>query len=550
MTAAARAPEHRREAPQGRDRARGRRRRRAPSAGWSASGRTRALLLAGATPVDCSADGAGLRGRAAGTRSAADAARADAHQGGPGHDGGRPRGAAAAARPAGRGVGRAIIVRASTCGREGKQLLRRLLPDLIDPRPARSTEDGVRPADRGVASGPAAAVGGGAAPAGGAAGSGITGVDVGRALAGPPPRGAPARTSGCGRCCSTSSGSDGSRGRRPADAAGALVRRGRRAVGPALRDPCFRGAATARRWTLCSRAAMDRTGRPDTVQASCSAGSTTEPVRAVTGVGRRSTTARSIGYPRLPAVAVRRPGTVLVTPCGRSTPPPIPTTRAAGSSGGSPCTASRSCAREGVDFVFNTPNDQSRPGYLKMGWQLVGKLTPWVQPSSLGSLPAIARSREPAGHWGEPTVVGATAAEVFADEGATEQLLATLPPDDSRLRTRSRRRTCAGATTTTARLPRASRSGLTLPRAPPASGFAAAARPWRPRSARSCARGTIGLASAADPGDGEADRCRLRAAPGRPPRWMAAVPLPGTGPTFVWRDLQSTTFPPVRRSGT
>jgi GNAT superfamily N-acetyltransferase len=28
---------------------------------------------------------------------------------------------------------------------------------------------------------------------------------------------------------------------------------------------------------------------------------------------------------------------------------------------------------EGVDFVFNTPNDQSRPGYLKMGWHLVAR---------------------------------------------------------------------------------------------------------------------------------------------------------------------------------
>lgn len=26
------------------------------------------------------------------------------------------------------------------------------------------------------------------------------------------------------------------------------------------------------------------------------------------------------------------------------------------------------------DFIFNTPNDQSRPGYLKMGWQTSGKL--------------------------------------------------------------------------------------------------------------------------------------------------------------------------------
>ena len=29
---------------------------------------------------------------------------------------------------------------------------------------------------------------------------------------------------------------------------------------------------------------------------------------------------------------------------------------------------------EGVDFLFNTPNSQSLPGYLKMGWQVVGKV--------------------------------------------------------------------------------------------------------------------------------------------------------------------------------
>ena len=32
------------------------------------------------------------------------------------------------------------------------------------------------------------------------------------------------------------------------------------------------------------------------------------------------------------------------------------------------------CKEEGIHFVFNTPNDQSRPGYLKMGWQQQGKL--------------------------------------------------------------------------------------------------------------------------------------------------------------------------------
>lgn len=32
------------------------------------------------------------------------------------------------------------------------------------------------------------------------------------------------------------------------------------------------------------------------------------------------------------------------------------------------------CKKEGVHFVFNTPNEQSRPGYLKMGWQQQGKM--------------------------------------------------------------------------------------------------------------------------------------------------------------------------------
>lgn len=32
------------------------------------------------------------------------------------------------------------------------------------------------------------------------------------------------------------------------------------------------------------------------------------------------------------------------------------------------------CKNEGVSFVFNTPNNQSKPGYLKMGWVEQGKL--------------------------------------------------------------------------------------------------------------------------------------------------------------------------------
>lgn len=37
-------------------------------------------------------------------------------------------------------------------------------------------------------------------------------------------------------------------------------------------------------------------------------------------------------------------------------------------------------AKKSECFVFNTPNDNSRPGYLKMGWQIVGKIKTAVVP--------------------------------------------------------------------------------------------------------------------------------------------------------------------------
>jgi GNAT superfamily N-acetyltransferase len=40
----------------------------------------------------------------------------------------------------------------------------------------------------------------------------------------------------------------------------------------------------------------------------------------------------------------------------------------------------RRMEREGVEFVFNTPNRQSRPGYLKMGWSAVGRTDLWIRP--------------------------------------------------------------------------------------------------------------------------------------------------------------------------
>jgi GNAT superfamily N-acetyltransferase len=81
---------------------------------------------------------------------------------------------------------------------------------------------------------------------------------------------------------------------------------------------------------------------------------------------------------------------------------------------------------EGVAFVFNTPNERSRPGYLKMGWRLVGRLPIEARPRGLGSLARLAQARVPAEKWSQACDVGEPAAEVFADRPATESLLATL----------------------------------------------------------------------------------------------------------------------------
>jgi GNAT superfamily N-acetyltransferase len=81
----------------------------------------------------------------------------------------------------------------------------------------------------------------------------------------------------------------------------------------------------------------------------------------------------------------------------------------------------------GVAFVFNTPNDRSRPGYLKMGWTAVGRLDAGVRVTSLASVARLARARVPADLWSVPSQGGRPAPEVLADPGLAD-LLASVPP--------------------------------------------------------------------------------------------------------------------------
>ena len=97
-------------------------------------------------------------------------------------------------------------------------------------------------------------------------------------------------------------------------------------------------------------------------------------------------------------------------------------------------TASLEVLREaGVAHVFNTPNEQSRPGYLKMGWEQVGKLPVGVRFRSPLAAASAVRARVPADKWSLPTEVAAPAADVLADEQEVSALIAELP--DERIRT-------------------------------------------------------------------------------------------------------------------
>ncbi|MEM8705238.1 MAG: GNAT family N-acetyltransferase [Actinomycetota bacterium] len=61
---------------------------------------------------------------------------------------------------------------------------------------------------------------------------------------------------------------------------------------------------------------------------------------------------------------------------------------------------------DGVDFVFNTPNEKSRPGYLRMGWIDAGRLPAAFLPAGPASLVRLARARTAADKWSIPLSVG------------------------------------------------------------------------------------------------------------------------------------------------
>lgn len=81
----------------------------------------------------------------------------------------------------------------------------------------------------------------------------------------------------------------------------------------------------------------------------------------------------------------------------------------------------------GVDFVFNTPNDKSRPGYLKMGWSQVGRVPVAVRGTRATSLAKLTGARTAADRWSLEVTAGMPPTEAFGDVDELERLLASLP---------------------------------------------------------------------------------------------------------------------------
>jgi len=91
-------------------------------------------------------------------------------------------------------------------------------------------------------------------------------------------------------------------------------------------------------------------------------------------------------------------------------------------------TAVEAFTADGVDFVFNTPNANSRPGYLRMGWSTVGRVPLVVRVAGVSSALRMRASRVAAERWPVETSAGTDAGTLLADARVADLLETVGPP--------------------------------------------------------------------------------------------------------------------------
>lgn len=215
---------------------------------------------------------------------------------------------------------------------------------------------------------------------------------------------------------------------------------------------------------------------------------------------------------------------------------------------------------EGVDFVFNTPNDQSRPGYLKMGWQLVGRLPVAARPRSLPSLLRVARARTAADKWSAETDAGEPIEAVLSDRAAVERLLARATETTETAETTEGGDQAGALRTRRSVEYLAWRYGFgpLRYRALPVSGARGDGLVVFRLRRRGGALEAAVCEELMPPGDAtlrrRARREVLRSTGadhavviGAPRPTEGLLPVPGQGPTLVWRDVGETEMPSADR---
>lgn len=90
---------------------------------------------------------------------------------------------------------------------------------------------------------------------------------------------------------------------------------------------------------------------------------------------------------------------------------------------------------DGFAFIFNTPNERSRGGYLSLGWAPAPRPLIWLRPRSPATLAAISKARVAAQKWSPCGEAGVDAADALADEVAVERLLARVKSGGAEHRT-------------------------------------------------------------------------------------------------------------------
>lgn len=207
---------------------------------------------------------------------------------------------------------------------------------------------------------------------------------------------------------------------------------------------------------------------------------------------------------------------------------------------------------EGVACVFNTPNAQSAPGYLSMGWRRMGRLPVSFRPMSLSGIPNLISARGLAGDlWSKAVSVGEPASSVLADRKAVEGLLTACEPAaerDGHIRTW---RTPEFLQWRYAQSPVGYRAwlvgkdledGVVIFRARQrgaATELVIVELLIPPRGRRLQVGGTIGLGSVLRACEADYG---VSLGVSRPRFW---APLPGKGPLLTWRALNWPGAPPV-----